>query len=47
MSLYWEDVDAAWERAVSAGAEVVYPREDQFYMESAAGGSVIRSGSSG
>ena len=33
MSLYWEDVDAAWERAVSAGAEVVYPLEDQFYGE--------------
>ena len=33
MSLYWEDVDAAWERAVSAGAEVLYPLEDQFYGE--------------
>jgi PhnB protein len=33
MSLYWENVDAAWERAVSAGAEVVYPLEDQFYGE--------------
>jgi PhnB protein len=33
MSLYWEDVDAAWERAVSAGAEVIYPLEDQFYGE--------------
>ena len=33
MSLYWEDVDAAWERAVSAGAEVMYPLEDQFYGE--------------
>jgi PhnB protein len=33
MSLYWEDVDAAWERAVSAGAEVVHPLEDQFYGE--------------
>ena len=33
MSLYWEDVDAAWERAVGAGAEVMYPLEDQFYGE--------------
>ncbi len=27
------DVDAAWERAVAAGAEVIYPLEDQFYGE--------------
>src|SRR4029453_16175882 len=33
MSAYWEDVDAAWERAVSAGAEVIYPLADQFYAE--------------
>jgi PhnB protein len=33
MSLYWDNVDAAWERAVSAGAEVIYPLEDQFYGE--------------
>jgi PhnB protein len=33
MALYWEDVDAAWERAVGAGAVVVYPLEDQFYGE--------------
>jgi PhnB protein len=33
MSLYWENVDAAWDRAVSAGAEVIYPLEDQFYGE--------------
>ena len=33
MSLYWENVDAAWERAVSAGAEVIYPLENQFYGE--------------
>ena len=33
ISLYWENVDAAWERAVSAGAEVIYPLEDQFYGE--------------
>jgi PhnB protein len=25
--------DAAWERAVAAGAEVIYPLEDQFYGE--------------
>ena len=33
MALYWEDVDAAWERAVAAGAAVIYPLEDQFYGE--------------
>lgn len=33
MSTSWENVDAAWERAVSAGAEVVYPLADQFYGE--------------
>jgi PhnB protein len=33
MALYWEDVDAAWQRAVAAGAEVLYPLEDQFYGE--------------
>jgi PhnB protein len=33
MALYWENVDAAWERAVGAGAEVIYPLEDQFYGE--------------
>jgi PhnB protein len=31
MATYWEDVDAVWERAIAAGAEVVYPLEDQFY----------------
>ena len=31
MATYWENVDAAWERAVAAGAEVVYPLADQFY----------------
>jgi uncharacterized glyoxalase superfamily protein PhnB len=30
---YWPDVDAAWERAVSAGAEVIHPLADQFYGE--------------
>jgi PhnB protein len=33
MSLYWENVDTAWERAVGAGAEVIYPLADQFYGE--------------
>ncbi len=33
MATYWEDVDAAWDRAVSAGAEVIYPLADQFYGE--------------
>ena len=33
MATYWEDVDAAWQRATVAGAEVVYPLEDQFYGE--------------
>jgi PhnB protein len=30
---YWPDVDAAWDRAVAAGAEVVHPLADQFYGE--------------
>jgi PhnB protein len=33
MATYWDDVDAAWERALTAGAEVIYPLEDQFYGE--------------
>jgi PhnB protein len=33
MATYWENVDAAWERAVAAGAEVLYPLADQFYGE--------------
>jgi PhnB protein len=33
MATYWQDVDAAWGRATDAGAEVVYPLEDQFYGE--------------
>jgi PhnB protein len=35
MATYWEDVDVAWERAVAAGAAVVYPLENQFYGERA------------
>jgi len=33
MATYWNDVDAAWKRAVAAGAEVVFPLADQFYGE--------------
>ena len=33
MATYWEDVDAAWERALGAGAEILYPLADQFYGE--------------
>lgn len=33
MATYWEDVDDAWNRAVEAGAEVLYPLADQFYGE--------------
>ncbi len=33
MAMYWPDVDVAWERAVAAGAEIVYPLADQFYGE--------------
>jgi PhnB protein len=33
LATYWEDVDAAWERALEAGAEVIYPLADQFYGE--------------
>lgn len=29
--IYTDDVDALWERALDAGAEVVYPIETQFY----------------
>ncbi|HWF52018.1 MAG TPA: VOC family protein [Solirubrobacteraceae bacterium] len=33
ISTYWENVDAAWERALSAGAEILYPLADHFYGE--------------
>lgn len=33
MATYWENVDAVWERALAAGAEVIYPLADQFYGE--------------
>lgn len=35
MATYWEDVDAAWERAVGTGAEVLFPLADQFYGDRA------------
>ena len=33
MATYWADVDAAWERALAAGAEIIYPLDDHFYGE--------------
>jgi PhnB protein len=33
MATYWEDVDGAWNRALAAGAEVIYPLADHFYGE--------------
>ena len=33
MTTYWADVDAAWERAVAAGAVEIFPLADQFYGE--------------
>jgi len=33
MATHWENVDQVWDRAVKAGAEVIYPLEDQFYGE--------------
>jgi PhnB protein len=35
MATYWPEVDAAWERALAAGAVVIYPLADQFYGERA------------
>jgi PhnB protein len=35
MATYWPDVDVVWERAVAAGAEVIYPLSDQFYGDRA------------
>ena len=35
MATYWPDVDAAWGRALDAGAEVIFPLEDQFYGDRA------------
>jgi PhnB protein len=33
LATYWEDVDGAWDRALAAGAEVIYPLADHFYGE--------------
>ena len=33
LATYWADVDAAWARAIAAGAEEVFPLADQFYGE--------------
>jgi predicted enzyme related to lactoylglutathione lyase len=33
LSTYWPDVDAAWEQATAAGAQVLHPLADQFYGE--------------
>lgn len=33
MATYWPHVDLAWERALAAGAEVVFALADQFYGE--------------
>lgn len=35
LATHWVDVDEAWERALAAGAQVVYPLGDQFYGERA------------
>lgn len=35
MATYWVDVDEVWERALAAGAQVVYPLADQFYGDRA------------
>jgi PhnB protein len=31
METQWPDVDAVWQRTVSAGAEIIFPLADQFY----------------
>jgi PhnB protein len=31
MEMQWPDVDIAWQRALAAGAEVIFPLADQFY----------------
>ncbi len=33
MATYWPDVDAAWQRALEAGAQVIYPLANHFYGE--------------
>ena len=31
METQWPDVDSAWQRALMAGAEIIFPLADQFY----------------
>jgi uncharacterized glyoxalase superfamily protein PhnB len=31
MATYWENVDEVWDRAVGAGAQVIFPLADHFY----------------
>jgi PhnB protein len=31
METQWPDVDVAWQQAVAAGAEIIFPLADQFY----------------
>jgi PhnB protein len=35
MATYWENVDPVWERALAAGAEVIFPIDDHFYGDRA------------
>jgi len=46
LATYWPDVDTAWERALAAGATVVYPLADHFYGD-VVGACRIPLGSSG
>jgi PhnB protein len=45
--LYVDDVDAALERAVAAGAKLIRPVADQFYGDRVGGGSRTRSATAG
>jgi PhnB protein len=33
MVTYWENVDVVWDRAVGAGADIIFPLADHFYGE--------------
>ena len=33
LNTYWPDVDAIWEKATTAGAQIVHPLANQFYGE--------------
>ena len=33
MATYWGNVDEVWDRAVTAGAEIIFPLADHFYGE--------------